>query len=102
MPQFRYKVVTSAGEEVEGALEAASRAAAIDRLRREGHTPIRADEISGLSAIGRLSKPWRISRQLSQADVILLTRELATLLQAGLPLDRALTLASELSPEGPQ
>jgi general secretion pathway protein F len=102
MPQFRYKAVTSAGEEVEGALEAASRAAAIDRLRREGHTPIRADEISGLPGLGRLSKPWRISRQLSQADIILLTRELATLLQAGLPLDRALTVASELSPEGAQ
>src|SRR6266850_1594608 len=102
MPQFRYKVVTPAGEEVEGALEAVTRAAAIDRLRRDGHTPIRAEEISGRPSIGRLSKTLRSSRQLSQADIILLTRELATLLQAGLPLERALTVTSELSPEGPQ
>src|SRR5262249_47218589 len=91
---------TSTGEEVEGALEAASRAAAIDRLRREGHTPIRADEISGRLGIGQIAKPWRISRQLSQADIILVPRELATLLQAALPLARALSVPSELSPEG--
>ena len=102
MPRFRYKAVTATGEIVEGALEAASRTAAIDRLRGQGHMPIRADALAERSATRWWQKSFRLSRRLNQADVILFTRQLATLLQAGLPLDRALAMIAELESEGPR
>src|SRR5215470_6179374 len=101
MPRYRYKAVTPAGQVVEGALEAPSRSAVIDRLRHDGHTPIRADEV-GAGQGGRLFEGWRGGRALPPAEIILLTRDLATLLQAGLPLDRALTICADISREGPR
>jgi len=101
MPRFHYKAVTTAGQVVEGALEATSRSAVIDRLRRDGHTPIRADEIAGWQ-VGGLAASLHFGCQLSATDVILLTRELAMLLQAGLPLDRALQVAADISAAGPR
>jgi general secretion pathway protein F len=102
MPRFRYKAVSATGEVVEGALEAASRSALIDQLRGQGHMPIRADALAERSAARWWQKPIRLSRGLTQPDVILITRQLATLLQAGLPLDRALAMIAELEPEGPR
>ncbi len=102
MPRFRYKAVSSTGEVVEGALEAASRTALIDQLRGQGHMPIRADALAERSAARWWQKPIRLSQKLTQPDIILITRQLATLLQAGLPLDRALAMIAELEPEGPR
>jgi general secretion pathway protein F len=102
MPRFRYKAVTSTGEIVEGALEAPSRSAVIDRLRGQGHMPIRAEALAERAGAGWWRHPIRLSHRLSQVDVILITRALATLLQAGLPLDRALTMIAELESEGPR
>src|SRR5262249_59372742 len=45
---------------------------------------------------------WRGARGLPPAEIILLTRDLATLLQAGLPLDRALSICADISAEGPR
>ncbi|MGH8722619.1 MAG: type II secretion system F family protein, partial [Burkholderiales bacterium] len=102
MPRFRYKAVSSTGEVVEGALEAPSRTAVIDRLRGQGHMPIRAEALADRAGTSWWRRPIRLSNRLSQADVILITRALATLLQAGLPLDRALTMIAELESEGPR
>ena len=102
MPRFRYKAVSATGEVVEGALEAASRTALIDQLRGQGHMPIRADALAERSAARWWQKPIRLSQKLTQPDIILITRQLARLLQAGLPLDRALAMIAELEPEGPR
>lgn len=102
MPRFRYKAVTPAGEVVEGALEAPSRAAVIDRLRGQGHMPIRAEAVADRTAAPWWRRSIRFSTGLSQPDIILITRELATLLQAGLPLDRAIAMSAELEAEGPR
>lgn len=96
MAQFRYRAVTSAGEIVEGALEAPNRTAAIDRLRGQGHTPIRADPLVERTGTSWWRQPVQLKRRMSPTDVILFTRGLATLLQAGLPLDRALSALAEL------
>lgn len=96
MARFRYKAVTPAGKVVEGALEAASRAAVIDHLRNDGYLPIRADEVGAGFELGRLLRD-RGAKRLSPQDLVLMTRELATLLQAGLSLERALALSVELA-----
>jgi general secretion pathway protein F len=102
MPRFRYKAVTSTGEIVEGALEAPNRSAVIDRLRRQGHTPIRADALAERGEARWWRKRIHLTAKLTDTGVILLTRQLATLLQAGLPLDRALDMIAELEVEGPR
>jgi general secretion pathway protein F len=101
MPRFAYKSVTSTGEVVEGVLEAASRGSIIELLRSQGQMPIRADEIgAGASALRLPGR--RASRGVSSADLAQLTRELATLLKAGLPIDRAISFARELVATGPR
>ncbi|MFQ6017537.1 MAG: type II secretion system F family protein [Kiloniellaceae bacterium] len=101
MPRFSYKAVSPDGEVIEGETEAASRQALVDRLHSQGHVPIRAEE-RRRAGPRRLSvpSPFR-ARRATAKDVVLLTQELATLLQAGLPLDRALTIMSDLARPGP-
>lgn len=100
MPRFVYKAVTSSGETVEGELEALDRRALIAQLQSQGHVPIRAEERSGGLAGWRFDF-GRFGRTISQTDLALLIRELAILLRAGLPLDRALSILGQIARPGP-
>jgi len=96
MAIFRYKAVSPAGEVVEGELEALNRLAVIDRLQADGSTPIRADAVGG-ATVGALPFAGLLRRRLSLADIALISQEMATLLRAGLPVDRALAILSSLA-----
>lgn len=101
MPRFSYKAVSADGEVIEGELDAANRQALVDRLHADGHVPIRAEE-SRRSATAQRGLPGMFQpRRVRREDVLLVTRELATLLQAGLPLDRAMSVMLDLAPVGP-
>jgi general secretion pathway protein F len=100
MAFYQYKAVTPGGEVQEGLLEASSAAAAIARVQAMGLIPIRADEAGAAKA----SVPTRGARRplferksVSQDDLTIVTRELATLLRAGLPLDRAFEILINLA-----
>lgn len=100
MPFFKYKAVSSAGEVQEGVLEASSTPAAIAQVQAMGLIPIRAEEAGAAKAAGTAtaSRPlFSRSRGITQADVGVMTRELATLLRAGLPLDRSFEILINLS-----
>ena len=100
MPRYRYKAVTSAGDIIEGVIDATDRQAVIDRLHAKGSTPIRAQESDGKSTGGSvrsLSLFGRRRRRLDPTTVMHATRELATLLGAGLTVDRALSVLEEIS-----
>ena len=101
MPRFNYKAVSPEGEVIEGEIEAISRQAVVDRLHADGHVPIRAEEsrraAAAQSGAGRLFQPRRVREE----DLLPITRELATLLQAGLPLDRAMSVMIDLAAQGP-
>lgn len=91
MPLFQYKAATHAGEVVEGRLEADSRAALVAHLQDMGLVPIRAEEVQAKTQprkrfLGR----WR--RRIQAKEVTSFTLELATLLHAGVALDRALQI----------
>jgi general secretion pathway protein F len=97
MTRFRYRAATSAGDVIEGEMEAGARAMVVERLRGDGHVPIRVDEIAG-EIVGRIAFLSSGGRdRLSTAEVALVTRELATLLKAGLQLDRALAMLAEIA-----
>jgi len=94
MAHFTYKAVDATGEVVEGEMEAVDRSAVIEQLRSGGHVPIRADETGRAGAL-KIKGMGR--KGPSAKEIGLLTRELATLLQAGLPVDRALATLVEIS-----
>lgn len=100
MPRYRYKAVNAAGEILEGEIEAADRQAVIDGLHNQGSTPIRADQVTGRSARALAGIGLPSKRNLDPTSIVLTTRELATLLRAGMPIDRALSILADIAKEG--
>jgi general secretion pathway protein F len=82
--RFRYRAASAAGRVVEGVLQAPSRQTAIAELERQQLYPVAIDEV--LVRDSALA-PRRLGRR---AAVTLWCRSAATLLGAGLPLDRVL------------
>ena len=97
MPTFHYKAVSSSDEVVEGKMEARSQSAVIERLHELGHLPIRADEVPQGKPAGWLTRDLFAERPVSRKAVGLVTRELATMLGAGLPLERSLEILVNLA-----
>ena len=101
MPFFKYKAVSSSGEVQEGVLEASSTPAAIAQVQAMGLIPIRAEEAGAAKAAATAagaSRPlFSRNRGITTADIGIMTRELATLLRAGLPLDRSFEILINLS-----
>lgn len=99
MPFYQYKAVNPAGEVQEGVLEAASSNAAVARIQAMGFIPIRAEEAGAAKAAAAapVRRPLFTRRGVTQDDVTVVTRELATLLKAGLPLDRSFEILINLS-----
>ena len=97
MARFAYKAVSASGDVIEGEIDARDQARAIEQLHALGHVPIRADEISVGSPRRRPWLGWFMGRDVSRQDVAFLTRELAILLTAGLPLERALEIVTDIS-----
>jgi general secretion pathway protein F len=82
---------------IEGEMEAADRQAVIDGLHRQGGTPIRADPVGGRAGLPFLPAALGRKARLGPQAIALTTRELATLLRAGLPVDRALSILVEIA-----
>ena len=95
MPLFTYKAVNSLGETEEGIRDAVDERLLIATLQSEGYIPIRVKLASSRSFLG-LSLGAKQSR-LSQKDIAVLTGELATLLESGLPLDKSLLVLMDLT-----
>jgi len=95
MPKFAYKAVRPDGEAVEGELEAPDQGAVIRQLQGAGLIPIRARRAGGIELALRRERNAGLNRK----EVGILTRELATLLEAGLTLDRSLQILIDLSSE---
>lgn len=89
MPLFAYRALTAAGERVAGEIEAADDRSAVARLQARGLIPISAEPVAV-----RAGSPALAGRGLSRA-VTEATRELATLLAAGQPVEAALGLLIE-------
>jgi general secretion pathway protein F len=89
MPTFLYKAVTESHEIVQGEMDAPGKEAVIERLRSLGHLPLDAREIGASRHPIQLGWATFARPRVSSRDVLLITHELATLLKAGVALDRA-------------
>ncbi len=100
MAAFQYKAVGADGEIVEGVLEALNQEQVVDQIHLNGQVPIR---IEALRTAPRSRSRMRFRRRgVSATQIASFTRELATLLKAGQPLDSALSILMAISgPEAP-
>jgi general secretion pathway protein F len=93
MALYSYKAVKLDGEVQEGVLEAASLDELNRKLQSAGLIPMRTRVAGGLSTYLERRK----KKGFGLKDVALVTRELATLLEAGLTLDRSLQILIDLA-----
>ena len=99
MPKFHYKAVASNGKVLEGDLEAPSEDKVIAQLQETGFLPISTNEITASITSPSLKYFCNLVQKntVRAKDITLLTRELATLLRAGLTLEHALQMLEQLS-----
>jgi general secretion pathway protein F len=102
MPRYRYEAVDATGEVLRDALEAASSEAAVEQLRDQGLLPLSVVEAKGGLLGGGLGQPlFSQRRTLSRKMIMRLTQQLSSLLHAGMPLDRALTILIGVAEDEP-
>ena len=98
MAVFNFKAVATDGKIVESQIDAATQSAAVQTVRSRGHLPLQV----------RLARPkldlklsnLTTQRGLSHAALGRFIFELGTVLQAGMPMDRALQLMAEVADHG--
>ncbi|HHW06218.1 MAG TPA: type II secretion system F family protein [Clostridia bacterium] len=94
MPVFSYEVVDAQGRSTTGKLEGETEAAVVARLRGMGYMVTRVQQVRGpVVSLGA----WRAERKVSLGDLSLFSRQLASMLNAGIPLTRCLFALSEQS-----
>ncbi len=95
MPTFSYTAVVDSGERVSGRLTSRTRHEALGQLVSRGYHPTRLDRAD--TASGGLNVSLELLRRVTHAHLAVFTRQLASLLKAGLPMIRALkTLAGQI------
>ena len=90
MAKFDYQAITESGRKVTGTLEAVNREQAEELLWRRGMAPEQIDpgqERDSSDLLDRL-----LAGPVKSRDVVIFTRQLRTLLQAGVPISRSLEI----------
>ena len=93
MPAFRYEAVFADGQNKSGVINADSARAARADLRNQGLTPISVEQIA--SQEKNKGERSFFADKLSSNELSLFTRQLASLLEAGLPLEQSFSALLE-------
>jgi type IV pilus assembly protein PilC len=116
MPRYNYVALDARGQETSGVLDADSQNDAVSQLRRAGYFPKSITEegkgpkrkakaaAAGGSALNKEIKlniniPFLERKTIKARTLMIFTRQLATLIDAGLPLLRGLTVLSKQEPD---
>jgi len=104
MPTFNYRALDKGGKEIRGRIDANSEAAVIERLRSMGYYPTDVSKAKG-QAVGQtniedlplIRTAYRLITRgkVKSKNLMMFTRQLATLIGAGLPLLRSLRILYE-------
>ena len=95
MTLFYYKAVTPAGEVLEGQLDLGSHDEVVGKLQDAGNIPLEVREADSGDSASLFAALFK-RKTLREAQVVQFTQQLATLLGAGQPLDRALQILLDL------
>jgi type IV pilus assembly protein PilC len=97
MPLFSYKARRSDGETYEDSVEAPDRFSVYDHIRKEGATVVAIEEKSEKSLQPLLDSIMSFTGSVKMSEKIMLTRNLGTMVKAGLSLTRALSVVERQS-----
>lgn len=94
MPTFVYEGRTAGGEVRQGELEAANQAAVMTRLREMRIKPTSVKKKGGLDMNlgGELKLPAFLQPSVGEKDLVVFTRQFATMIDSGLPLVQCLDI----------
>lgn len=113
MPSFSYVALDAQGQQVSDFIDAASQSEAITQLRGRGLFPINIKEQARSAKYKRAGKPpggakskeikinipFLEKKTIKSKTLMIFTRQLATLIDAGLPLLRGLTVLGKQEPD---
>lgn len=118
MPRFAYTALDAHGQEVSDTLDAANEQEAIQSLRQAGYFPTSVVEAgkaakaprkskapaakaqgAGLKKEIKISIPFLEKKTIKPKTLMIFTRQLATLIDSGLPLLRGLTVLGKQEPD---
>ena len=110
MPQFQFTAADAKGEQMSGTIESTSEAEAIQQLRSQGYYPLQVVEAGkgklaakkgakkGKAAPAKKGPKATTGGRIKPKILMIFTRQLATLIDSGLPLLRGLTVLSKQEP----
>jgi type II secretory pathway component PulF len=94
---FTYRARDRSGQAIDGVMEAPDTRAVVDRLQRDAYYPITIVPQGERRRVLGFAWPERGVGRIARRDILAFTQQLATLLEAGMPLDRALAILGELA-----
>jgi general secretion pathway protein F len=95
MGAFEYTALDAGGKEQSGILEGDTPRHIRQMLRERQLLPVVVSEVAQKESTRQKSKSFSIGRRVSAGDLSLFTRQLATLVRAGLPLEESLLAVSQ-------
>jgi len=94
MASFQYEAVNSSGEIVSGRLEAEEQAGVVEKLRGMGLMPVEIKEAKESSLFSQI----KFASKVKLGDLSLFSRQMAAMLNSGIPLTRAIyTLSRQVT-----
>ncbi|MBM3216285.1 type II secretion system F family protein [Candidatus Poribacteria bacterium] len=93
MPRFAYEATTAAGQVMHGTMDATSPSDLIARLRGMGYFPTHIEE-----AAPEVKRRLRLGTGIRAKEIEFFTLQMATLVNAGVQIDRALRVCGEQMP----
>jgi general secretion pathway protein F len=94
---FTYRARDRSGHAIDGVMEASDARAVVDRLQRDAYFPITVEPQEERRRFLGFVWPERSGGRVARRDILAFTQQLATLIEAGMPLDRALAIQAELA-----
>ncbi len=96
MPEFEYLVKDKEGKNLSGRKEAVNAGDIVSALRQEGYLIIRITELKPKSILfSKQASGSKRGRKIKADDLVVLSRQLATLVEAGVPLVQSLNILGE-------
>jgi type II secretory pathway component PulF len=102
MPSFQYRAVTSTGQVINDVLDAPNAQGATSELYKKGYRPISVKAAKSASAAqqGKGGGSSLFASKIKIEEIILFTRQIVTLLRAGVPMLTALEALGDQSSKG--
>ncbi|MBI4710194.1 MAG: type II secretion system F family protein [Nitrospirae bacterium] len=98
MDTYSYEATTKEGSIITGTLEAENERRAVDRIQDLGYFPLKISKAEERGGFGISALPLPIFRnKIKESDIMTFTYQIGVLIDAGFPLERALSILSELS-----